>query len=140
MTRAATVERIVAEYQQASSEIPRHREILLSGDRAGFGERSWVSDERKGSIHLLNRPVEVNYSELVLSAYQRLQDLYKHERRSDQEIAQCKQQIEELQTLEAEQVESLLRSRLSLPLGEEVRLQQATDALLSKYGHLTGDD
>lgn len=140
MTRAATLEKIAEEYKSAAPRRPRHREIPLSGDRAGFRTRSWAADEREVSNQLLNRPVEANYSELVLQAYQRLQKLHDQQPRHDSEISRCKLRIEELQALEAAQVQRLLNSRLALPLGEETRLKQTTDSLLSKYGHLIGEE
>lgn len=141
------LEKIASEHERMhSASPPSHPKISLSGERAGFESLQATANlqefqdqlSRNKAVH--NR--EPNYSEMVLLEYQKLQELYEAQdrgERNQEDIERCCQRISELEQLEGEQVEHILTARLHMPLGEEAKLQQTTEALLKKYGSASGD-
>ena len=141
------LEKIASEHERShSTSCQRHPTISLSGDRAGLSSPQSLVNPREVQDQLFgNAPVrslEPNYSDLVLLEYRKLQELYDAQDRGEHnqdEIELCLNGIAELEMLEGEQVEEILTARLHMPLGEEAKLQQTTEALLKKYGPASGD-
>ena len=141
------LEKIASEHERSHpSSSPGHPQISLSGERAGFDSFRETTDliEVKNQLFRSTdgQELDPNYSEMVLREYQKLQELYEASDQGDHnqyEIEQCQHRIVELEQLEGEQVEQLLTDRLHLPLGEEAKLQQSTEALLKKSGSASRD-